>query len=213
MQWNWTILEEFVAPELRALNKFAVPELQQMPNYFNSLLVNQVFVAKLPEQDRRLTANFIARIEHANDAYRAGSAYLSQYIDCLPENDTTKLYRRSLRNFENCILHTHVAISCAIKIANIYRVEPLYQPGDCSDYDRIRRINNRIKHFDEDIICCGADNNSPTVPMWLTNEGLKSSDGEISYIELHNVLSFAEADCMESSENFFNYVRERNKKS
>lgn len=54
-------------------------------------------------------------------------------------------------------------------------VPAVYSHDDSSDYNRLNKLNNRIKHFDEDIVEAAAKQ-SPTImpvaPVWVTNDGL-----------------------------------------
>src|SRR5215211_2331637 len=46
----------------------------------------------------------------------------------------------------------------------------MFAPGDGSDYDRLRLLSNRIKHFDEDVeraAQAGAES-IPIAPIWIT---------------------------------------------
>ena len=53
---------------------------------------------------------------------------------------------------------------------------------------RLRKLWNRSKHFDEDL--ADPDKSLPeiTAPVWLTNEQIKSRTAWLSFVELHTIL-------------------------
>jgi hypothetical protein len=55
--------------------------------------------------------------------------------------------------------------------------------------ERLRRIFNRSKHFDEDLVNRKIANAKITAPVWLTNQGISSANENITFGELHSLLN------------------------
>tara|TARA_R110002049_G_scaffold181846_2_gene349322 strand:- start:544 stop:831 length:288 start_codon:yes stop_codon:yes gene_type:complete len=61
----------------------------------------------------------------------------------------------------------------------------VYARHDGSPEDRLAELDNRAKHFAEDIL--DGDVRHPT-PIWLSDEGLICSQAELSFVELAQLL-------------------------
>jgi hypothetical protein len=107
-------------------------------------------------------------------------------------------------------------------------VPAVFKQGDESDYDRIRQLNNRIKHFDEDIEKAVAQSTMiPVAPVWITNDGLEANrsredwtrrgaradDGIVAlrFDELADILTTQANDAKGFAEEFFVEAAERRK--
>ena len=65
----------------------------------------------------------------------------------------------------------------------------LYENKDGSDYDRLREISNRIKHFDEDVtVAAKKGERVPIAPVWLTNVGLVASTAHLTFAEVEKIM-------------------------
>ena len=99
-----------------------------------------------------------------------------------------------MAHFENSILQLHVSIVSLAALGGGTKpgkaesgLKQLYVRRDNSDYDRLRSLNNSIKHFDEAIEKAARANAPiPIAPLWITNTGfdcLKSATLKFSEIE------------------------------
>ena len=161
-------------------------------------MLNSVLIAKLPTKHHKLFSIFIRRVQVATDHYRAAIDPIRQFSHEL-EAQKFGLYITALNNLEICVLNAHIASCCGNSLLNLIGQRPSYTNNDGSDYDRLRRLNNRIKHFNEDIVA-GTDINTP---MWITNDGLSCIDCDLSFDELHEILNCAVTDCEGFSEGYF----------
>jgi len=91
-------------------------------------------------------------------------------------------------------------------------VPKVFTVKDQSDYDRLRELNNRIKHFDEDV-AKAVERGSviPVVPVWITNDGLETAKHFLRFDELAAILTVQAGDAKAFSEDFFKEAEERRK--
>jgi hypothetical protein len=197
MKFGETILNK-VSPELSALTQCGAPEIAGETDDLIILHVRDVVGGQsYKEPYQVLIAMLIARVSNARSEYRRGRANLLRYVDTLPEGHDLTAYIRALGHFENCILQTHVAITCLIAMGKIHPKDEfeIFSEKD-SDYARLRGLNNRIKHFEEDVREA-AKRGLPIdrSPLWITNEGLIANDGgKLSFVELAGILDAQNQD-------------------
>jgi hypothetical protein len=216
MQYSNDALDELIAPKLSELTQCGAPELPEFPNYRRSLFLNQLLSGvRIKEPTRILLNGFIARLAEASNEYRAARIFLERYVSALPQHNRLEDYWKSLMHFEIVILRLHLAMTCLGGAAKAFGVTAnLIKKGDSSDYDRLRRLNNRIKHFDEDVEAALISNRSvPTTPLWITNDSIECSEAKLTFCELAAIFEAQTEDARYFSENFFDDVRKQKKDS
>jgi len=55
VQWAGSLLDRYVAPKCSALVKCLAPEVPELPNYFGSFFLNNIFIANTSDNTRSLT--------------------------------------------------------------------------------------------------------------------------------------------------------------
>lgn len=205
MPWGPHVLDNLIAPKLSALKVCGAPEVPELPNYRGSLYLNHIFSGVgYPEGTRVLIAGFIGRLGEAISEYSLGRQALSEYVGALPQEQKLGAHRKALMHFETCVLRLHISIVCLQGIGKAVGVaQKVYTVGDGSDYDRLRLMNNRIKHFDEDVE--GAIKKGqpvPLAPVWLTNEGLECATASLKFAEIAEIFHHQSEDAKNFSEVF-----------
>lgn len=197
MRWAAHILNDHIAPDLNNLTECNVTAVEALPNYAGAAILNNVLVAKVYNRNQiTLLLGFISHLKRGIDFYTEGRSALSEYIASLPDHDRLDAHAVARVSFESCIIHAYLAV-CRLRRFGESLGAPkneLYTLGDGSEYDRLRLINNRIKHFDEDIEVGHGEFAGPAVPVWLENAGLRSSNSFLSFEELAEILSSATDD-------------------
>ncbi len=214
VQFSVSILDDLTAPKLSLLNSCGAPDVPELPNYHGSLMLNQTFgPGKYAEPAKVLLLNFVRRLRWATEEYRSGRANLKEYISALPQHELG-YFNRALAHFEDCVLNANVAIACLNGLGTCLRsadpsVPSVFNVGDGSDYDRLRLLSNRIKHFDEDIIDAARSEsvNMPVAPIWITNDGLEARSASLRFAELADILTAQASDAKAFAEDFFNEQR------
>lgn len=210
MQWSNHILDNYVAPKLSELNKCFPPEVAELPKYAESLTLNQIFSStRYKDSTKVVFSSFISRLRLGTEEYRHGRESLLKY-ESLPDHSHLQFHRIALSKFENCVLQTYLSIACLNSLHHIIpELQPVFRKGDNSDYDRLRLLSNRIKHFDEDIVEAARLNITPPIsPVWITNSGLDCTNASITFDELASILKSQAEDAKYFGEDFF---KERNK--
>jgi hypothetical protein len=126
----------------------------------------------------------IYRAQTALGAYQQASAVTAQFLDeAIPGAPRIALYFRALALWEMCLLNWQILV----EVYNELSSDKAFTKGDRSRDERAYEIANSIKHAGA--IPAVAD--PTTVPMWLTNEGLRSSRVTLEYSELAQLLDEA----------------------
>jgi hypothetical protein len=181
-----------------------------------SLVLNQTFGSgRYEEPTKILLLNFMRRLRSATEEYRSGRKSLENYVSALPQHELEHC-NRALAYFEDCVLNATIAINCLNGLGSHLRAKdpslPLvFDRKDGSDYDRLRLLNNRIKHFDEEILKAvkNASTSIPVTPVWITNQGLEASNASLSFLELADILTTQASDAKSFAEEFFIDLNER----
>lgn len=216
MQFSAHVLDEMIAPKLSLLTSCGARDVPQMPNHHIALVLNQAITPIYPERVKILTLNFIRHIQAATAEYRNGRDSLSHYVSMLPDHGIGR-YTRALAHFEDCVLNAYIAVVCLDGVGAVLRetnpsVPRVFTPGDQSDYDRLRQLNNRIKHFDEDVAkAVEGHSRVPVAPVWITDTGLETPRHFLHFDELAEILVAQAKDAEDFSVDFFREAAERRK--
>jgi hypothetical protein len=184
MRYGSYVLDTFGAPHLSELTECGAPPLDPPPNHLGSFILTTVSIRPLGDLQRRLIFMLGRRTLNAVFEYRTARDFLLQYVQKLPE--TNNHFLRALdatTHFEQCIASTaqaHLLFNQMAKFAQVAE-------HDDERCDKIRKIWNRSKHFDEDL---AKPNVGLVAPVWLTNTGVASATtATLTFDELHSVLS------------------------
>jgi hypothetical protein len=176
VQFSTELLEKYFAPgidgvipeNIRDLS-LEIPDTSWLQNHF----LNSIFGPNFNEAGRARFAILAFRAKTALVAYdRAKSACASFVEKSVSGNPATIQYFEAVAQWEMVILNLHHAADVVKHLADSSVKED-------DDVQIIRAISNRIKHVAEDIH--GGKHANLTIPMWLTDTGLKTSDVEISF--------------------------------
>lgn len=214
MQFSNYLLDNFISPKLSALNACGAGDLPEFENYFPLFAINQALQKNYPEHLRVTLLNFMRRLSFSTSQYRLGRESLKRYVDKLPHAQAISIYSQSLLQFESCILNLYISVLCLENVSNLLSMKTfMFKENDGSDYDRLRKLNNRIKHFDEDINeAAKAKLPISVAPIWLTNGGLESSCGtQLEFSEIVGIIDDAHKDAKAFSIDFIKEAADREK--
>jgi hypothetical protein len=135
--------------------------------------------------------SLIRRAEQAAYEYGQGRAALVGFMEQRAnQNDHLHVYACALSHFEQCIIQASLAVSVVRTMIG----KDLYKRADGSDLERLNEhLYNRIKHFAGVVGIFPSkgklyDNASVTAPIWITDEGLESSEGMLTWTEIKELL-------------------------
>jgi hypothetical protein len=99
----------------------------------------------------------------------------------------------ALAHFETCIVHANAAIICLVAINSGLQQKIQQKPND--EYDRLRKISNRIRHYDEDVFANGNFKKKFHIsPVWLTDKEIVTRQCSLTFVELRQLLIAAMKD-------------------
>lgn len=189
MQYSDDILNS-IATAMSELKSPSPPELSPDRGSLIEYALNIAFRPIRDDQWRVFGAVSIQRSIAARAAYRAATCALEEYVRGLPANHKINVYRDALDGFERCVHNARVAMNVVqhMEAKASQSKDPkklIYSQNDGSPEDRLAKMDNRAKHFPEDVFA--GDVLHPT-PIWIRDEGLVCSTAELSFIELARLL-------------------------
>lgn len=175
-------LDTFVAHRLSELTSCGAPQLMEESKWTNTFILNTIFRFSAPAKLRAYLLNFVRRAEAASAAYREARRQLLEYL-ATPRNVISP-YFLSLAQFEVCITQCYQGYEL---IASAVGAK-LYKPGEDSVESRLQTVYVDSKHMDK-MINGEKLPESATSGIWITNSGIESCRGSITFQELHDLLS------------------------
>ncbi|MDK1376153.1 MULTISPECIES: hypothetical protein [unclassified Sinorhizobium] len=191
MQFSSKILDTYFAPYISELQSAIVPEIPAAVDQRLSFAFNHELGAKRFKRIAHLATIGAAMSHHvtSNRAYLSAREGVHAYLAALPEHNQLHSLTKAISHFETCILHCHISALC---LHNIHVA--LDQNADARiyndpDYEKLRILNNRIKHFDEDLRK-GLSGETPvqTYAIWLTETEIRCRDDGVTYSDLARIL-------------------------
>jgi hypothetical protein len=171
-------MDRFVAPKLSALAVCGMPEMAFPEVPFAMVILGQIFVRPLGPTQIRLLTNILRWIDGAFASYVAARTSLIAYT-AVPRGSLSHYYRTVL-HIEQCIAATHHSEKL---VSAVYKILGSAHRPHSDAAERLRLLYNTSKHIDE-LIEEGKLLDDATLPIWLTNEGIESTDHLLSFAEL-----------------------------
>lgn len=175
------MLDHFVAHKLSELTTCGAPDLAEEGRWLNTFILKTVVQLNIPAKTRAYLFNFLRRAEGASAAYREGRRLLTEHL-ATPSNVVTP-YFRCLTQFEICISQCYQGYELISRAL----AQRMYEPGDGSTEEKLQVAYVDSKHMDR-MIDGDKVPEPATSGIWLTNVGVESSRGLLSFQELHDLL-------------------------
>lgn len=190
VQYSSEILDLFGGPELSELNTCGAKELPKQPEYISAAIWNHIVGQRFREASiHHLSLNFHKRANAADAAWTQGRNSLLRYVEGTHAAEhRLGAYISALSYFEQCV--------CCVQQANeiFNRMDhKLLGKTNCKlDYfiqnsnsvlKRVADLSNIVKHFNAD------EAEQSSAPIWITNFGLKSDIGAVTFDELYDELT------------------------
>ena len=176
--WAPNILDSIVAPETSQVTTCSAPDISEpQVNFVTYFLRNALLGLTYPDRLRPPANVYLRRWALALSEYRAGRECLSRYVARLPEtNNQTGLFLSAVGHFEHSVINVYLALmamTAFVRQVGDDKWKP-FEAEDGSTADRLNKLYNVIKHFD-DRFKMGQKLGYPSVypaPLWITNNGL-----------------------------------------
>lgn len=185
--WTDFALDKYIAPELSQLTVCGADDLPEPSRALGAYLLNCIFQVNFKDHQRAFAINYIRRAEQAVREYKIGRVVLLELID--KKNEKPTLYYQCLHHFEQAIALFYQAIILAHKHVKTIGgpIQDVFEKGSGSREERLNIIYNDWKHSYERIEQGKLPTNG-TVPIWITNEGMKSAKTTLLFSELRDLL-------------------------
>ena len=174
-------LDNNVAHKLSELTECGAVELEVGSPWLNSFILNSIFRFEIQTKARAYLFSFLRRTEGATTAYQLARTALTEYIGT--RRNVISPYFTALTQFEICISQIYQGYDLMATATG----QRLYKQGDGSALEKLNLVYNASKHMDRKISSDKLPPNA-TTGVWITNLGLESSCGDISFSELHELL-------------------------
>ena len=121
-------------------------------------------------------------LRHAHSAFTDYELARDATLRFLEDRQRIRSYLTAVGHWEDFLGHTWLSNFLLAKAFEPDAKYVLYQRGDGSVNQRLHSLHNRVKHADEAIARGDLPGESPLV-VWLTNDGLKSTDAWLTFSE------------------------------
>lgn len=186
------LLDNFIAHKLGELTACGAPELPEKAKWLNTFILKTIFQFSIAPKARAYLFNFLRRAEGASAAYREARHLLLEHL-ATPRNVISP-YFLSLSQFEICISQCYQGYELLARAMG----QQLYEPGQGTVEEKLQIVYVDSKHMDR-MIHGDKLPDPATSGIWITNAGIESSRGAVSFQELHGLLgamhSLAEKHC------------------
>jgi hypothetical protein len=175
-------LDKFVAPGYSAFTAATIPDMsavsQDQERWVANFILNGSMRVTLDDDTRRTWYNFLRRAEGAFLEYEEASRLTLAHL----ANPSPRRYIRAIGRWEQYLSEAYRAWAVLVRGEKV-----LFAKEDGSIIQRLSLLYNRTKHV-ESAINSGQLPPDGTIPVWLTNDGLEAVDGELTFVEIAEIL-------------------------
>lgn len=185
-------LDRFLAPGVSGFTKAEIPDMSdydsESANWVANHFLNSVLRGRRAPRVNALAFNYLRRAEGAfsehENARRATLDFLAA------GRQSASLYTAALRHWEFFLAQAWQGYELLRRLPDETRTRPLkvFRDGDGSVVQRLHALYNSMKHVENRITTPGQILDAATVPVWLTDAGIKSTDAALSFDETCAIL-------------------------
>lgn len=183
MRWSAFVTDTYFAPDL---SRFTSAEIRDMTrtdgeqeHWLSNYMLNTVLRGALATPTRQQIYNFLRRSHSAFADYDLARLKTQQF---LADRERIRAYIAAIGHWEDFLGHVWQANEFLARAFLPETKRPLFQPGDGSVNQRLHALHSRAKHA-ADAILRGDFTGETPLCVWLTNDGLKSTDAWLTYGE------------------------------
>ena len=193
VSYNTDLLDRYLAPGISEFTTCEAPDIAgkhpEAPHWLANHFLNSVFRGTFKNKYRQYAFNQLFRAQVAYADYQEARTLTAGFLaKGKPDHPAISPYFQALARWESCLLNLQIFIDVMNRMKKEFKDEPVFKDGDGTPEQRAYAIANKIKHFGSDVAAEKHDEND-TVPMWLTNEGLRTRTTELKFAELANLVS------------------------
>lgn len=185
MQFSNYVLEKYIAPEISTFKSANIPDMsnwaKEAPNWVSNFFLNSTLVSGFKPPMNAYAFNFLRRAQAAYIEHKQARDATYSFLETGGQSPTR--YCLALFHWETFFGQAWHSYSILLKAFK----GRAFAKGDGSVEERLNNLYNQMKHV-ESRIECGQMLPDATVPVWLTNDGIKSTDAFMTYEETADVL-------------------------
>lgn len=184
MRWSTHVTDTFFAPELSKFTAALIPDMSEVDaeqqHWLTNYLLNSVLRGRLRTPARQQVYNFLRRAQSAFADYELARVRTEEFL--ADRDNRLRSYVGAVGHWEDFLSHVWQANTFLTSGLTPDEKRPLFQPGDGTVNERLHSLHTRSKHAAEAIARGDYISESPLC-VWLTNEGLKSTDSWLTFEE------------------------------
>lgn len=193
VSYNTSLLNHFLAPDISEFTACDAPDIStqhpEAQHWLSNHFLNSAFRGTFKNKYRQYVINQIFRAQVAFADYHEARNLVNKFLQTgKPDNPAIRIYFQAVARWESCLLNIQIFIDVMNKTKQDFGDEPVFNENDGTIEQRAYCIANTLKHWGSDIFA-SRHNEEHTIPMWLTNIGLKTHSHIISYGELAKLIS------------------------
>lgn len=185
------VLDKYIAPGVSSFTAAQIPDMSkhdsQSSHWVANHFLNSVLGGSFEHPVSAYVHNYLRRAEGAFAANGEARRHSMKFIDLLGQ--APGVYARALSQWEVFLTHSWQAEALLAQLIDASTQEPyrIFVKGGGSVEERLNNLYNSIKHS-ESRISSGQIPEGALVPVWLTNEGLASTDALLTFAETGEIL-------------------------
>jgi len=185
MQMSDDARDRYIAPDISRFTSTTIPDVSkahsQQQHWLNNYILNTMLRVQMSDPDRQRLFNFLRRVQAAFQTYAAGREATLAYL----HKRETSHYMEAINDWEACVTYCWQAYELLAK-------KGWYTKEDGSPLERLHDMYTAAKHADKWINQRLLLHDSPLV-VWLTNDGLRSTDDrgnrfDLTFVQLSELL-------------------------
>jgi hypothetical protein len=184
LQFNPEILDRNVAPGISKFTNADIPDLRaefpQASHWLSNHYLNTLLGPNYAGSFRQYAVSMLFRAQAQFDLYHRAREQTAIYLEKSPtHNPAVREYYQAVNLWETCLLNYQMFIDLYTKAV----VKKAFEPADGSEEQRAYDLANSVKHWGG-FINSQRRKEEHNIPLWLSNDGLHSHEGNLSYQEL-----------------------------
>ena len=192
VSYNIDLLNRYLAPGISELTACKAPDISdnypESAHWLANHFLNSVFRGTFKNKYRQYVFNQLFRAQVAYADYQEARALTENFLaKGKPDHPAIGPYFQALARWESCLLNLQIFIDVMNRMKKEFNDESVFKGYDGTPEQRAYAIANTVKHFGSSVAAEKHDE-SDTVPMWLTNDGLRTRTIELKFAELANLL-------------------------
>jgi hypothetical protein len=178
-----------ISPGITQFTDADIPELTsefpEAAHWLGNHFLNNAFRGAFDDQARQVVLGYLRRAHHAFEAYHQAREATLRYLNGnQPDNPRIQAYYDAVALWETFALQTNMALDLIRWMGDGTGV---FSENDGSSEFRLYSMANQVKHV-ASCVRSGQCGPNESVPLWLTNTGLRSYSHSLSYAEAADVL-------------------------